>query len=103
MHKFILLSLISLISLSVFSQANPTKSLSYFDKASKYFDAEKYELSITYCDSAITTDAENLEAYAYRGVCNFFLKKYDTAIQDFDLALILNNGYAIFKKFFVKI
>lgn len=94
MHKFILISLISLMSLSLFSQSNPSKSLVYFETASKYFDAEKYELAIKYCDSAITTNAENLEAYAYRGVCNFNLKKYETAIQDFDLALILNNGYA---------
>ena len=80
--------------MSVFSQANVTKSLAYFKQASNYFDEQKYETAIKYCDSAITTNAENLEAYAYRGVCNFNLKKYETAIQDFDLALILNDGYA---------
>ena len=94
MHKYIFIILVTLISLSGFSQVNKTESIAYFKKASINFDKQKYETAIKYCDSAIVTDAENIEAYAYRGVCNFNLEKYETAIQDFDLALILNNGYA---------
>ncbi len=94
MYKYIFIIIATLISLTGFSQVNKAKSIAYFEKASTNFDEQKYKIAIKYCDSAIVTDAENLEAYAYRGVSNFYLKKYETAIKDFDLALILNNGYA---------
>lgn len=70
------------------------KSKAYFEKANVYFDKADYHTTLLYCDSAILFDTENLEAYAYRGVCKFQLKDYEAAIKDFDLALILNSGYA---------
>lgn len=70
------------------------KSKVYFEQANVYFDKEDYKTALLYCDSAISFDTENVEAYAYRGVCKFQLKNYDAAIEDFDLALVLNNGYA---------
>ncbi len=94
MYKSVFIILALIYSLSGISQDQKAKSIAYFEKASANFDDHKYGTAIKYCDTAISIDAENLEAYAYRGVCNFNLKKYETAIQDFDLALILNNGYA---------
>jgi len=94
MIKYYFLLTAILISLSSFSQTDITKSEAYFSKASSLFDTENYETAILYCDSAITFNAENLEAYAYRGVCKFKLKRFEKAIKDFDLALILNDGYA---------
>ncbi len=70
------------------------KSNLYFEKANVFFDQENYQKALIYCDSAIIFNTENIEAYAYRGVCKFQLKQYEEAIEDFDLALVLNNGYA---------
>lgn len=89
----LLLSLLSISSLS-FAQINKEKSDEYFKIANTYFDANNFDKAIVYCDSAIISNTENLEAYAYRGVCYFSIKDYDKAIEDFDLALILNPGYA---------
>ncbi|RLD46888.1 MAG: hypothetical protein DRI86_01885 [Bacteroidetes bacterium] len=77
-----------------FAQVDEAKSNAYFQTANIYFDQDKYDIAILYCDSAIIANTDNLEAYTYRGVCNFSLKEYDSAIEDFDLALILNPGYA---------
>ncbi len=94
--KIVLLNLFILLFSSQISIAQQNKALSakYFETASNLFDKEAYKEAILYCDSAITTNTDNLEAYAYRGVCKFQLKKYEEAIADFDLALTLNNGYA---------
>jgi tetratricopeptide (TPR) repeat protein len=93
--KTVVLILFSLLlNISIIAQTDKAKSKLYFEKASTYFDAQNYKMCILYCDSAIITNTENLEAYAYRGVCKFQLKQYAAAIEDFDLALILNNAYA---------
>ena len=94
MKIFFLFIISIIISLSAFAQTDKYKSQQYFDTANTYFDQENYEVVINYCDSAIKYDAENLEAYAYRGVSKFSLDRYEDAISDFDLTLILNNGYA---------
>lgn len=91
----LLIILIVFFSLQVNSQSKQSaKSKIYFEQANVYFDKEDYKTALLYCDSAITYDTENVEAYAYRGVCKFQLKDYDAAIEDFDLALVLNSGYA---------
>ncbi len=94
--KTFLLVLLSLVifNINTIAQADKEKSIKYFEKASIFFNEQNYQMCILYCDSAIIADTDNLEAYAYRGVCKFQMKKYAAAIEDFDLALILNDGYA---------
>jgi len=94
MNKYILLIVSMLFTINLFAQVDKVKSKEYFHKADSLFDLQKHELVILYCDSAIEQDAENIEAYAFRGVSKFNLNRYEEAINDFDLALILNNGYA---------
>jgi len=94
MNKYLLLLISVLFATNLFSQVDKAKSKEYFAKADVLFDKENYEQVILYCDSAIVSDAENLEAYAYRGVSKYNLNKFEEAIIDFDLTLILNNGYA---------
>ena len=93
--KTIIITLISIIFLSNYAiaQKDEEKSMAYFEQANVYFDSKNYPLAIIYCDSAIAANTDNFEAYAYRGVCKVELKLYDEAIKDFDLALILKNGY----------
>jgi len=93
LHHLLLLSLLAIYSFT-FAQVDEAKSNAYFETANVYFDENKFDIAILYCDSAIIANTDNLEAYAYRGVCKFSLKDYDSAIEDFDLALILNPGYA---------
>lgn len=66
----------------------------YFKKANEYFDNDDFKKAIPYCDSTIIVNPEHQEAYAFRGVCKYNLKKYNEAIEDFNLALILVAGYA---------
>ncbi len=96
MKPTILISFFALLlSLQITAQSmDKERSKSYFEQANIYFDKEDYQLALLYCDSAIMYNTDNVEAYAYRGVCKFQLKDYDAAIEDFDLALVLNNGYA---------
>ena len=85
---------LSIWSITLIAQTDKFKSDAYFTTANKYFDKEDYKTTILYCDSAIATNSENLEAYAFRGVSKFELKQYEDAIKDFDLTLILNDGYS---------
>ena len=94
MNKYFILLVSMFFTINLFSQVDKVKSQEYFHKADSLFDMQKHELVILYCDSAIAQDAENLEAYAFRGVSKFNLNKFEEAINDFDLTLILNNGYA---------
>ncbi len=95
MKQFLLFSLIIFtFSNKSIAQVDKDKSDEYFKTANLYFDEDKYDMAIIYCDSAIIANTDNLEAYTYRGVCKFSLKEYGSAIEDFDLALILNPGYA---------
>ena len=94
MNRFLLFIFSIIISISAFSQVDKFKSQQFFDTANVYFDQENYKKVIQYCDSAISNNAENLEAYAFRGVAKYNLDNFEDAIVDFDLTLILNNGYA---------
>jgi len=93
--KTLLIVLLSILSLGqIAAQSNPVLSDQYFKKSMEYFDKEDFVTAKIYCDSAIIANTENVEAYAYRGVCQFQQGKFELAIQDFDLALILSSGYA---------
>ncbi len=95
MKKLLLFILVlNIWGFALFAQTDKFKSDAYFTKANEYFDKEDFKTTILYCDSAIEANSENLEAYAFRGVCKFELKQYEEAIKDFDLTLILNDGYA---------
>lgn len=89
---FIIIYLLSINPL--FAQDVKTKDAIFFDKGLAYFELENYQYAIMYFDSAIVTNTENVEAYAFRGISKFMLKQYNEAIEDFDLCLILAPGYA---------
>lgn len=82
------------VTISVNLQAQNEKGDIYFKRANEFFDSKDYKTAILYCDSTILEDAGHEEAYAFRGVCKYFEKRFSEAIQDFDLALILVPGYA---------
>ena len=89
-----LLFVLLITSQGLMAQKTKTQDAIYFDKAMTFFDANNYKTAILYYDSCIVANAENTEAYAYRGLCKFELKQFNEAIEDFDLALILAPGYA---------
>lgn len=93
MNRFILLLLVTVLG-SFSLSAQKLSADEYFKKANVFFDKDDYVNAIPYCDSTILVNPEHEEAYAFRGVCKFNLKKYREAIEDFNLALILVPGYA---------
>lgn len=91
---YILIVCFGVFSNSAFAQGSKAKAEEFFQLATKYFDKENFQSAIQYYDSAIVTNAEHVESYAYRGMCKLELKQFTQAIEDFNLCLILAPGYA---------
>jgi tetratricopeptide (TPR) repeat protein len=107
-HKIIYQSLVIIIVLAVFglgckthkkavtSYTNGTTidtTQDYLKIGNELLDKKKYKEAIAQLDKAIAVDADNGEAYAYRGTAKYHLKDYKGAIADFDIAIKLIPDY----------
>lgn len=93
--KFIVVLLFMLIfTQNASSQNSNHVSDSFFLQADSLVELEQYKKAISNLDSAIKYDSENVEYYALKGYCQFHDGNYISAIESFDLALILQDAYA---------
>ncbi len=72
---------------------NPEKSRIYLDKGMDYLYHSQFEEAIENFDKAIKYDAENHEAYFYRGCARYNILQREDALSDYNKTLELNPNY----------
>ncbi|MEX0981717.1 MAG: tetratricopeptide repeat protein [Bacteroidales bacterium] len=75
--------IIIIISLFFFQQVSGQSDINAFLKARSLMEVEKYDSALNYLELAINNNQDNVEFIYNRGLCNFYLKRYDNAIADF--------------------
>ena len=73
--------------------SNPEKSRIYLDKGMDYLYHSQFEEAIENFDKAIKYDAENHEAYFYRGCARYNILQKEDALSDYNKTLELNPNY----------
>lgn len=73
--------------------SNPEKSRIYLDKGMDYLYHSQFEEAIENFDKAIKYDAENHEAYFYRGCARYNILQREDALSDYNKTLELNPNY----------
>ena len=90
MKTFILLSIISFISLNANSQITGIAS---YDNATKYFNEGDYQKAISYYNEYLASYPNDAKGYDERGLCYEYLGQYDIAEQNFSTAITLSPNY----------
>jgi|GEM_PF-5520391 len=63
--------------------ANAQQTIEFYNKANAQSQYQNYEEAIRLLTRALALKSDFGEAYALRGDCHYYLKKYDQAIQDY--------------------
>jgi tetratricopeptide (TPR) repeat protein len=71
-------------------QTNPEDQVSYFGRASAYFQIYLYQKALLDYDKAIKLDPANAEYYANRADAHYRLEDYAATLADYDRAIKLN-------------
>ena len=77
------MKVIIIISLFFFQHVSGQSDMNAFLKARSLMEVEKYDSALHYLDMAIKNNRDNVEYIYNRGLCNFYLKRYDNAVADF--------------------
>lgn len=72
---------------------NPEKSRNYLDTGMDYLYHSQFEEAIECFDKAIKYDAENHEAYFYRGCAKYNIFQKESALEDYAKTIELNPNY----------
>jgi tetratricopeptide (TPR) repeat protein len=65
----------------------------YLKIISRYYNEGNYSEAVTVCDRVIIDNPEIPEIYYLRGVMNYNLQEYSSAIEDFSIAINLHPGF----------
>jgi len=94
--KFVLLIvvLISFQSCQTYRNTAEKDSYELMKQAYKLLGKKQYQKSIMVFTQLIEKNPSFVEAYAYRGMCKYFIKDYEGAMQDFNKALEMQPNFA---------
>ncbi|XP_040028918.2 RNA polymerase II-associated protein 3 [Gasterosteus aculeatus] len=74
--------------------ADPYNPVLPTNRATAFFRLKKYAVAESDCNLAIALDGNYFKAYARRGAARVALKKYESALEDYETVLKLNPGNA---------
>ena len=86
------IAFVSLLLLASCSN-NPEKSRNYLDKGMDYLYCSQFEEAIEHFDKALKYNAENYEAYFYRGCAKYNIFQKESALEDYTKTIELNPNY----------
>ncbi|XP_019947949.2 RNA polymerase II-associated protein 3 [Paralichthys olivaceus] len=72
--------------------ADPYNPVLPTNRATSFFRLQKYSVAESDCNLAIALDSNYFKAYAQRGAAQFALKKYKSALEDYEMVLKLDPG-----------
>jgi tetratricopeptide (TPR) repeat protein len=88
------LKILALLSLLLNGFAGPASAQDhypqYMQMAKRAFDNQKYELAVSYYESAIDDKSEYWQAYVGLGNCYYYLKRYKDSLKNYEKALQMN-------------
>ncbi|XP_040002876.1 RNA polymerase II-associated protein 3 isoform X2 [Xiphias gladius] len=72
--------------------ADPYSPVLPTNRATSFFRLKKYAVAESDCNLAIALNSNYFKAYARRGAARFALKKYESALDDYEMVLKLDPG-----------
>lgn len=72
--------------------ADPYNPVLPTNRAASFLRLKKYAVAESDCNLAIALDSNYFKAYARRGAARFALKKYESALEDYETVLTLDPG-----------
>ncbi|XP_044199190.1 RNA polymerase II-associated protein 3 isoform X1 [Thunnus albacares] len=72
--------------------ADPYNPVLPTNRAASFIRLKKYAVAESDCNLAIALDSNYFKAFARRGAARFALKKYDSALEDYEMVLKLDPG-----------
>lgn len=72
--------------------ADPYNPVLPTNRATSFFRLKKYSVAESDCNLAIALDSNYFKAYARRGAARSALKKYESALEDYEMVLKLDPG-----------
>ncbi|XP_073336758.1 RNA polymerase II-associated protein 3 isoform X2 [Pagrus major] len=72
--------------------ADPYNPVLPTNRATSFFRLKKYAVAESDCNLAIALNSNYFKAYARRGAARFALKKYESALEDYEMVLKLDPG-----------